>query len=96
MNITVFGATGAIGRLTVAELLERGHAVTAYARNPQKVPASWADDNVRVVIGGMSDAEAVDSAAAGTDAVVSTLGPSMDRKAVGTLLSPVPATSSPR
>ncbi|SDL37798.1 Putative NADH-flavin reductase [Nocardioides sp. YR527] len=88
MNVTVFGATGAIGRLTVAELLDRGHTVTAYVRNPQKVPESWAEGNVNVAIGEMSDAEAIDSAVAGAAAVVSTLGPSMDRKAVGTPLVP--------
>jgi putative NADH-flavin reductase len=82
MNVTVFGATGAIGSLTVAELLERGHTVTAYARNPAKVPATW-HDRVRLVVGEMSDAEAIDSAIAGADAVVSALGPSMDRKATG-------------
>ncbi|MFD0540807.1 NAD-dependent epimerase/dehydratase family protein [Actinomadura luteofluorescens] len=32
MTVTVFGATGAIGSLTVVELLERGYDVTAYAR----------------------------------------------------------------
>lgn len=83
MNVTVFGATGAIGSLTVDELLAAGHAVTAYARNPAKVPARWAASNVRVVIGEMSDAAAIDSAVAGADAVVSALGPSMDRKATG-------------
>lgn len=84
MNVTVFGATGVIGSLTVDELLERGHTVTAYARNRQKVPATWgASDRVRVVIGEMSDAQAIDSAIAGADAVVSALGPSMDRKATG-------------
>lgn len=73
-----------IGSLTVNELLERGHTVTAYARNPEKVPATWgASDRVRVVIGEMSDADAIDSAIAGADAVVSALGPSMDRKATG-------------
>lgn len=82
MNVTVFGATGAIGSLTVAELLERGHQVTAYARNPAKIPASWGDQ-VKVVIGQMSDAAAIDSAVAGADVVVSALGPSMDRKATG-------------
>lgn len=85
MNVTVFGATGAIGSLTVAELLERGHTVTAYARNPAKVPATWRD-RVRLVVGEMSDAEAIDSAVAGADAVASTLGPSMDHKATGTPL----------
>lgn len=82
MNVTVFGATGAIGSLTVAELLNRGHTVTAYARNAAKVPSSWGE-RVRVVIGEMSDADAIDTAVAGADAVVSALGPSMDRKATG-------------
>lgn len=82
MNVTVFGATGAIGSLTVTELLQRGHQVTAYARNPQKIPASWGD-RVQVVIGEVSDEAAIDSAVAGADAVVSALGPSMDRKTTG-------------
>ena len=33
MNVTVFGATGAIGSPTVDELLANGHTVTVYARN---------------------------------------------------------------
>ncbi|KRF20089.1 NmrA family transcriptional regulator [Nocardioides sp. Soil797] len=82
MNVTVFGATGAIGSLTVTELLDRGHTVTAYARNAAKVPTTWGD-RVSVVIGEMSDADAIDTAVAGADAVVSALGPSMDRKATG-------------
>ncbi|MDO8106396.1 NAD(P)H-binding protein [Isoptericola sp. b441] len=82
MNVTVFGATGAIGSLTVTELLERGHTVTAYARNPAKVPALWRD-LVRLVVGEMSAADAIDSAVAGADVVVSALGPSMDRRATG-------------
>lgn len=67
MNITVFGSTGAIGGLTVDEILESGHTVTVYARNPQNVPAEW-DGRVRVVIGEMSDSEMVDSAVEGPDA----------------------------
>lgn len=82
MNVTVLGATGAIGSLTVDHLLADGHTVTAYVRNPQKVPAHWGD-RVRVVVGEMADAAAIDSAIAGADAVVSALGPSMDRKATG-------------
>jgi putative NADH-flavin reductase len=82
MNVTVFGATGAIGSLTVDELLAGGHTVTAYVRNPAKVPAAWGDQ-VRVVAGEMSDADAIDSAIVGGGAVVSALGPSLDRKATG-------------
>lgn len=82
MKITVFGATGAIGQLTVSELLDAGHDVTVYVRNPAKMPDAWAG-SVRVVEGQMTDESAIDSAVAGADAVVSTLGPSMDRKATG-------------
>jgi putative NADH-flavin reductase len=82
MNVTVFGATGAIGQLVVSELLTAGHTVTAYARNPAKVPRSWSDD-VRVIIGAITDATAIDTAITGADAVISALGPSMDRKQTG-------------
>jgi putative NADH-flavin reductase len=80
MNVTVFGATGAIGSLTVNELLANGHTVTAYARNPNKIPPQWGH-RVRVIIGELSDTDAVNGAVAGADAVVSALGPSLDRKA---------------
>jgi putative NADH-flavin reductase len=82
VKVTVFGATGAIGSLTVDELLDRGHEVTAYARNASKIPARWGE-RVRVVIGDISDAAAIDSAVAGADVVVSALGPNLDRKATG-------------
>lgn len=82
MNVTVFGATGAIGQLVVTDLLDAGHAVTAYVRNPAKVPTTW-EEHVRLVVGEITDAAAIDTAVAGSDAVVSALGPSMDRKATG-------------
>ena len=82
MNVTVFGATGAIGSLTVNELVTNGHTVTAYARNPNKIPPEWGDQ-VRVIIGELSDADAIDRAVQGADVVVSALGPSLDRKATG-------------
>jgi uncharacterized protein YbjT (DUF2867 family) len=82
MNVTVFGATGAIGSLTVNELVTNGHTVTAYARNPNKIPPEWGDQ-VRVIIGELSDADAIDRAVQGADVVVSALGPSLDRKAPG-------------
>lgn len=81
MRVTVFGATGGIGSLIVAELLERGHEVSVHARDTTKVPALWAD-RTRVVIGELSDGSVVDAAVTGADAVISALGPSLDRKAV--------------
>ena len=38
MKIALIGATGNAGSRILAELSRRGHAVTAIARNPQKVP----------------------------------------------------------
>ena len=82
MNVTVFGATGGVGSEVVDQLRTHGHRMTTYVRKPSKVPGSWADD-VTVVVGELSDAEAVDRAVQSADAVVSALGPSLDRKATG-------------
>jgi nucleoside-diphosphate-sugar epimerase len=82
MKVTVFGATGGVGSRVVDELRSHGHSVTAYVRNPDKVPAGWGSD-VNVVVGELSDAAAVDRAVQGADAVVSALGPSLDPKATG-------------
>jgi uncharacterized protein YbjT (DUF2867 family) len=82
VNVTVFGATGAIGQLIVADLLTAGHTVTAYARNAGKVPSTWPQD-LPVIVGQITDAAAIDQAVASADAVISALGPSMNRKATG-------------
>lgn len=82
MNVTVFGATGGVGAHVVDALRTRGHRVTAHVRNPAKVPPTWGDD-VTLVVGELSDAVAVDRAVQGADAVVSALGPSLDRGATG-------------
>jgi len=82
MNVTVFGATGGIGSLVVDQLRTNGHTVTAYVRNPDKVPPTWAGD-VTVIAGQLDDHTAIDRAVQGADAVISALGPSLDRKATG-------------
>ncbi|WP_102143208.1 NAD(P)-dependent oxidoreductase [Mycobacterium hubeiense] len=82
MRVTVFGATGQIGRLVVAELLAAGHDVTAYVRDPCKLQV--ADLHLTVVTGELSDAEAIQQAVHGADAVISALGPALNRKAKGT------------
>lgn len=82
MNVTVFGATGAIGKLTVDELLARDDSVTVHARNPAKIPASW-DGRVRVVIGEVTDHSSIEDAVRTADVIVSALGPSMDKSATG-------------
>src|SRR3954468_4303414 len=77
MNLTVFGATGGIGSHVVSQALDAGHQVTAYARNPAML--NLTHPNLTVIAGELSEREAVGRA--GADAVISALGPSLDRKA---------------
>ncbi|ASK26990.1 histidine kinase [Neisseria chenwenguii] len=67
MKIAVIGATGLVGNATVQELASRGHEVTAFARNVDKV---FQAGNVKAV---KADVNAADFAEAlkGFDAVVS-------------------------
>ncbi|WP_373740460.1 NAD(P)-dependent oxidoreductase [Neisseria sp.] len=67
MKIAVIGATGLVGAATVKELAERGHEVTAFARNTDNVLKA---DNVNAVA---ADVNAADFSARlkGFDAVVS-------------------------
>ncbi|MFE7794788.1 NAD(P)-dependent oxidoreductase [Streptomyces sp. NPDC057460] len=85
MRVTVFGATGAIGRLTVQQLLDAGHHVTAFVRDPAKLILTHQD--LTVTTGQLSDPVAVRQAVAGADAVVSALGPSLQRSATGSPLT---------
>src|SRR6266581_1503361 len=72
MKLTIFAATGGVGRQVLEQALAAGHDVTAVVRNPSKlapgVPAVTAD---------MTDPDpaALESAIQGADAVISGLGP---------------------
>jgi putative NADH-flavin reductase len=81
MKLTVFGATGDVGRELVTHALDAGHHVTAYARNPGKLDLTH--PNLTVIPGELTDRDADQRAARGADAVISALGPSLDRKATG-------------
>lgn len=82
LHVTVFGATGGIGRHVVDQLLAAGHTVTAYVRNPAKLDRT--DPHLTVVQGELTDAAAVAEAVTGADAVISALGPTLKRSATGT------------
>ncbi len=82
MKITVFGASGQIGRHVVTELLARGHAVTASVRNPDKLGAH--DPSLVTVVGELSDAARILQAVHGAEGVISALGPSLERGTRGT------------
>lgn len=72
MKVAVFGASGRTGRPLVEQALARGHWVTAFVRDPTRLPV--AHERLRVVRGDVADAAAVEEAVAGQDAVVSALG----------------------
>lgn len=84
LRLTVFGASGAVGRQVVEQALAAGHQVTAYVRNPAKIGVE--DPSLTVRVGELCDAPAVRAAVHGSDAVISALGPSLSRKAQGMAL----------
>ena len=73
MNITIFGASGKTGIPLTEQALAAGHTVTAFVRDPKKLPIEHA--NLRIVQGDAADAAAVARAIAGADVVISALGP---------------------
>jgi nucleoside-diphosphate-sugar epimerase len=72
MKICVFGSTGKTGLHILRAALESGHQVTAFARNPAKIP--FTHKSLRVVQGDALDAGSVSDAIAGSEAVISLLG----------------------
>lgn len=72
MKLTIFAATGGIGRQALEQAVAADHDVTAVVRNPQKLSGE-----VRVVTADLAapDPEALGSAVEGADAVLSGLGP---------------------
>ncbi|MFD0000539.1 NAD(P)-dependent oxidoreductase [Nocardia sp. NPDC127526] len=74
MKILVLGATGGTGAAVVAELLTRGHDVTAFSRHAESLLDSRTSPSLRAITGDATDPAAVDNAVAGQDAVVIALG----------------------
>jgi putative NADH-flavin reductase len=74
MKLTIFAATGGIGRQLLEQAVAAGHQVTAVVRNPGKLSVPG---DVRVVTADLADADpaALEAAVEGADAVLSGLGP---------------------
>ena len=73
MKLTIFGATSVTGRHLVEQALQAGHEVTAFVRDPSKLDVRH--EKLKVVTGDALNADAVENALKGSEAVLSTLGP---------------------
>lgn len=80
-RVVVFGTSGGVGRRVVEQAVSRGLEVVAVVRSPSKLHV--ADPRLTVVTAELSDREAIAAAVRGADAVISALGPSLDRNAKG-------------
>jgi len=78
MKLTIFAATGGIGRQILEQAVAAGHDVTAVVRNPKKLSRQ-----VRVVTADLAAADpaVLESAVDGADAVLSGLGPRSNSEA---------------
>ncbi|MCU1470867.1 MAG: NAD(P)-dependent oxidoreductase [Glaciihabitans sp.] len=70
MKFLVLGATGRTGVLFVKKALDQGHQVTALARRAEVT----IDPRAQIVVGDVTDATVIATAARGHDAIISTLG----------------------
>lgn len=80
MRIALIGATGLVGTHILSESLERGHAVTAVVRNPDRLPAH---PRLTAARGDATDPEALAALLAGHDAVISAFNPGADASGTG-------------
>ena len=72
VRIVVFGASGGTGRQVVSQALDLGHRVTAFVRDPSRLPLER--EGLRVVQGDAVQRDRVEEAILGQEAVVSCLG----------------------
>jgi putative NADH-flavin reductase len=73
MKLTLFGGTGRTGRHLLEQALAAGHEVRALVRTPSKLELTH--KRLTLVQGDIQDHAVVSEAIAGTDAVLSVLGP---------------------
>jgi putative NADH-flavin reductase len=71
-RVLIIGATGGTGRQLVSQALDRGHWVTAFARNPDRIRTRHA--RLTVARGDVLDYRSLDAAVVGQGAILSALG----------------------
>jgi len=79
MKIALFGANGHLGSAILQESLQRGHAVIAVARDPQRLTVDH--PKLSVVTGNAGDSASFIGAVAGCDVVIASLSGRRDADA---------------
>lgn len=81
MKLAIIAATGGVGEQLLRQALGAGHDVTAVVRNPAKLPAALRE--ARIVTADLAGPQpgVLEAALAGTDAVLSGLGPASNSSA---------------
>lgn len=77
MILTIFGATGMLGKQLVKQALYKGHTVKAFGRNVFTAGLPE-EENLELFQGALFDEQQVLDAVSGSDAVLSALGGSSD------------------
>ena len=72
MKILVFGATGKTGIAIVKQALEKDHEVTAFVRDPGRLPIKH--EHLNIIAGNVLDPDTVTQVVQGQDAIVCALG----------------------
>ncbi len=80
MRIAIIGATGLVGTRILSESLDRGHAVTAIVRNPDKLPTH---PKLGAARGDATKPAELAALVAGHDAVISAFNPGADASGTG-------------
>src|SRR5690606_36063793 len=70
MKVALVGASGKVGQRLLKELTDRGHSVTAIARNPEKIPAA---PNTTAKKGDIANRQELAALLKGHDAVISSV-----------------------
>jgi putative NADH-flavin reductase len=73
MKLIVFGSTGSVGTQIVNQALEKGHSVTAFTRNPEKL-SSLIRPGLKILKGDVCDSIAVENAIRQQDSVLCAIG----------------------
>ncbi|KAI9735373.1 MAG: hypothetical protein M1818_006568 [Claussenomyces sp. TS43310] len=89
LKLLILGATGATGKLTVEQALAKGHKVTVYVRESQKLPSDVENKHNLTVIEGdlASGPEKLRPLLPKVDAIISILGPTGGATYVGTAIT---------